>query len=181
MQSSFSVSPSHEQQISASFCSVGHSSMGYNPSGTACSHVGPPTGSQVLPGNLQWRLLLLWAHKSRKVLVVEQVSHSSKTCFQASTCSSAGVIHGLRVDSASLWIFMSYRDASASPCSSPGTAGEFQLWCLEHLIPLLLHLPWCLQSCSFHVFSLRFSLSGSKYSQLIFFFLLKYVTTESLL
>ena len=42
----------------------------------------------------------------------------------------------------------------ASPWSSPWAAGESLLWCLEHLLPLLLHRPRCLQSCFSHIFSL---------------------------
>ena len=42
----------------------------------------------------------------------------------------------------------------ASPWSSPGAAGESLLWHLEHLLPLLLCWPWCLQSCFSHIFSL---------------------------
>ena len=42
----------------------------------------------------------------------------------------------------------------ASPWSSPWAAGESLLWRLEHLLPLLLHRPRCLQSCFSHIFSL---------------------------
>jgi len=42
----------------------------------------------------------------------------------------------------------------ASPWSSPQAVGEFLLWRLKHLLPLLLHPPWCLQSCFSHSFSL---------------------------
>ena len=41
-----------------------------------------------------------------------------------------------------------------SPWSSPQTAGESLLQCLEHLLSLLLHWPWCQQSCCSHIFLL---------------------------
>jgi len=42
----------------------------------------------------------------------------------------------------------------APPWSAPGASGESLLGHLEHLLPLLLHQPWCLQSCLSHIISL---------------------------
>ena len=61
----------------------------------------------------------------------------------------------------------------ASPWSSPWAAGEPLLWSLEHLLPLLCHWPWCLQSCFFYIFSLLSPLA-------VLFPILKYVITEVL-
>uniref|UniRef100_A0A8C0VPZ4 Rho GTPase-activating protein 20 n=1 Tax=Cyanistes caeruleus TaxID=156563 RepID=A0A8C0VPZ4_CYACU len=43
----------------------------------------------------------------------------------------------ISMGSASPWIYMGCRGTTASPESAPGAAGESQLWCLEHLLPLL--------------------------------------------
>jgi len=65
----------------------------------------------------------------------------------------------------------------ASPWSSPWAAGESLLRCLEHLLPLLLHQPWCLQSCFSHIFLL---LPLAALPQTFFSPLLKYILTEVL-
>ena len=61
---------------------------------------------------------------------------------------------GCRWISAPPWTSMGCRGQPASPWSSPRAAGESLLWHLEHLLPLLLHWPWCLQSCFSHIISL---------------------------
>ena len=68
---------------------------------------------------------------------------------------------------------------TASPWSSSQAVREDSLlWRLKHLLhPLLLHWPWCLQSCFFHIVSL---LSTAVSPQYFFLPLLKYVITEVL-
>lgn len=46
------------------------------------------------------------------------------------------------------------RGTATSPLSLPWAAGESQLRCLEHLLPLLLHWPGYLKGCSSQMFSL---------------------------
>ena len=53
----------------------------------------------------------------------------------------------------------------ASPWSAPRAAGEPLLWRLEHLLPLLLHRPWCLQSCFFSCIVSLFSLATNAFMQ----------------
>jgi len=66
----------------------------------------------------------------------------------------------------------------ASPWSSSLAAGEKSLlWHLEHLLPLLLHRPWYLQSCFSHIISL---LTLHCHFTAVFFPLLKYVIPEAL-
>jgi len=59
-----------------------------------------------------------------------------------------------------------------SPWSSSWAAGESLLWLLEHLLPLLLHRSWCLQSCFSHI--------HTPLSHCSFLPLLKYIITEVL-
>jgi len=68
--------------------------------------------------------------------------------FQAYLCCGVGSSMGCRWISAPPWTSMG---CAGTAWSSPGAAGE------SHL-PLLLHWPWCLQSCFFHIFSLLYPL-----------------------
>ena len=61
---------------------------------------------------------------------------------------------------------------------SPRVAGESLPRHLEHLLPLLLHWPWCLQSCFSHIFSLLCPAAKCCYAG--FFRLLKYIIPEVL-
>ena len=54
----------------------------------------------------------------------------------------------------------------------PWTAGELPLWHQEHLLPLLIQWPWCLQSCFSHIFSLLSPSLKCCYSQFFFPFLI---------
>jgi len=75
--------------------------------------------------------------------------------LQASTCSSVG---SLPRGAGGYLLHHGPPSAAgghpASPWSSPCTVGESLLQHLEHLLPLLLHCPWCLQSCFSHTVSL---------------------------
>lgn len=68
---------------------------------------------------------------------------------------------------------MGCRGTAASPQSSSWAAGKYLLWNLENL---LLNRPLCLQSCSYHVFTLLTSLAT-----ITLFSLLEYVIREALL
>ena len=61
-----------------------------------------------------------------------------------------GVFHGLQVYICSTVDLYE----PASPWSSPRAIGESLLQHLEHLLRLLLHWSWCLQSCFSPIFSL---------------------------
>ena len=120
--------------------------MRYSPSGTAPAWV--PHGVT----NLLHRGLL-----SPQVLPGACSSMGSPWCHSlvwASSCSGMGLFLVCRWVSAPPWISMGCGGQPASPWSSPRAAGKSLLWCLEHLLPLLLHWPWCLQSCFSHIFSL---------------------------
>lgn len=54
---------------------------------------------------------------------------------------------GCRWISAYPWMSTGCKGTAASPWSVPQAAGEFELQSLEHLLPFLLHWPWCLQGC----------------------------------
>lgn len=56
--------------------------------------------------------------------------------------------------SASSWTPMGCRSTDVSPWSAPGHAGEFLLQYLKHLLPCLLHRPWCTHSCFSPILSL---------------------------
>lgn len=60
--------------------------------------------------------------------------------------------------SAPPWTSRGCKGIAASPWAVPWAAQESQLWHLQCLLPLLLHWPWCLQCCSFHMVSLLSSL-----------------------
>jgi len=64
----------------------------------------------------------------------------------------------------------------ASLWSSSWAAAESLLWHLDHVLPLLLHGPWCLQSCCSHIVSLLLPTAVAQG----FFPLLKYVMLEVL-
>ena len=77
-------------------------------------------------------------------------------------CSSVGPSHGLQLfmNWPSVGLFhgvQSLQEEPAPPGSSPQASGESPLQCLERLLPLLLHWPWCLQSCFSHIVSVLFS------------------------
>ena len=103
-----------------------------------------PTGPQVLPGTCSstgfpWGHSLLWVHPSALVWGLPQ---------------AAG---GYLLHSGHSWAAWGQ---PTSPWSSPQTAGESLLRCLEHLPPLLLPWPWCLQHCFSHIFSLFYLSTG---------------------
>ena len=83
-----------------------------------------------------------------------------------------GVLHGLQVIiCSSVVLHWAAAGQPASPWTSPQAAGETTLQCLEHLLPLLLHWPQCLQGCSSQTF-----LTAAAQQFLPF---LKYAVTEA--
>ena len=69
--------------------------------------------------------------------------------------SSMGSSHGLRVGICSTMDLHGLQ-GTASPWSSSQAARESLLQRLDHLLPLILLWPWCLQSCFSHVVSLLY-------------------------
>lgn len=51
------------------------------------------------------------------------------------------------------WTSITCRGTAASPWFPLKAAGESPLYCLEHLLPIFFHCPWCLHSLS-HMFLL---------------------------
>lgn len=114
-----SFSPSHGQQSSQNFCSMGHSSMGCSPpllqleqQRTGCSSLGEPFSPQV-------------SHR-----VTASIGHP---------CAPAwGSCVGYRWISASPWISTGCRDTVVSPWSAPQAAEQSELQHMEHLFLLFL-------------------------------------------
>jgi len=65
-----------------------------------------------------------------------------------------GVLHGLWLYVCSTMDLHGLQGQPASPWSSPRAAGKSLLQHLDHLLPLLIHWPWCLQSSFSHISSL---------------------------
>lgn len=63
----------------------------------------------------------------------------------------AQALHGLQVGCL-LHCGLS-QNAGEQPVSSWSSPWAALLWCLDHLFPLLLHRPWCLQNCFSDIFS----------------------------
>lgn len=59
----------------------------------------------------------------------------------------------------------------ASLWSAPCATGKYQVWSLESLFPFFLQWPWCLQSCSSHIFSPCSSLAAVLSAEYSFFLL----------
>lgn len=72
---------------------------------------------------------------------------------------------------------MGCRGTAASPWSALQAAGDSPFQCLEHILPLLIHWPWCLQGCCSHRFSPCSSLDAIAAAQQLLF-LLKSVIPE---
>ena len=112
---------------------------------------GSPTGSQVLPANMLWRgLLSPRIHSSCQELAPAQASHGVKASFRCLHLLHCRILHRLQVESLHPIIFPPWAVGRqpASPWSSARAAGESLCRHLEHLLPLLLHNPWCLKSFS---------------------------------
>jgi len=146
---------------------------------TNCSSVGPfhgvqsfrnrllqhesPTGSQVLPASLiRHELLSPWVRSSWQKPAPPRGSprghrgapHGVTASFghpRAPVWGPPWAAGGYLLHRGPPWTAGAQ---PASPWSAPWAEGEPLLWCVEHLLPPLLHRPWCLQSCFSHMFLL---------------------------
>lgn len=187
--------PSQQRQFSKNFFNISPShglsslqtapewvlSTACSPLGLGCSSNGSPAGSTVLPENLlQCGLFLPRGQKSSQEPAAAQSSHGVTSFFQAFTFSSRGSSMGCRWISATLWISMGFTGTPASSWSGPWAAGESLLQHLEHLLPFLVHSPWCLPSCSSLMFSLLSSLDKIFFLHNNYIFFLKTLSPEAL-
>jgi len=139
-----------------------------------------PTGSQALPTNLLQRgLLSPRVCRSWQEPATVRAPHRITASFRHPPAPVWGSFHGLQVEICST---VDLRGLQRDNLPHHGLHHELQgktlLRCLEHLLPLLLHWPWCLQSCFFHIvslLSLHCCLTPS-----FFFRFLKYVIPEVL-
>jgi len=116
---------------------------------------GSPTGSQVLPANLlQCGLLSPRGHRSCQEPASAQASHGVTASFRHAPALASGPPRAAGGDLLHRGLPWAAGGQHVSSQSSPQAAGEYLLRCLKHLLPLLLHWPWCLQSCFSHLFSL---------------------------
>jgi len=101
-----------------------------------------PMGSQVLPANLLQRGLLS-LHRSTgpaRSLLQLRLSMGSQPPLGTSTWSGVGSSTGCRWISAPLWTSMGCRGITClTMVFITGCMGNSLLWCLEHLLLLLLH------------------------------------------
>jgi len=115
---------------------------------------GSPVGSQVLPANLcQHGFLSRRVTGPTRSLLQHGLPMRWQRSSGASPWSGVGSSLGHRWGSAPPWASMAAGTACLTVVCSMA-AGESLLRRLEHLLPLLLHWPWCLQSCASQIFSL---------------------------
>lgn len=91
----------------------------------------------------------LQRHRSCKEPALVWACHRVTASF-GDPLLQCGVLHRLQVDVCSSVNRYGHMSGTAA---SPRAALESLLWCLEQLL-LLLHQPWCLQSCLSHIVSL---------------------------
>lgn len=96
-----------------------------------------------------------------------QQIHSFQLVWEFTSPPFLEVLKSLLTHNISFYTYPCWPPWAASPWSSPPASGEAQLQCLEHLFPLLIHWPWCLQHCSSCTISL---FSDHNYICLITFF-----------
>lgn len=102
------------------------------------------------------------------IFAVPSSSHFSSTSVWGNL-APAWVLHRLQLPSGHIqllpWVIFHGPQGGSllhccSPCAagaqlpSPWDTGDSLLWCMEHLLPLLLCWCWCLQSCYSHVLTL---------------------------
>ena len=97
---------------------------------------GSPTGSQVLPANLLQRGLFFPQDLSG---ACSTTSFPWGPSLLQAHPPALVVLHGLQVEICSTVNLHGLQGTAASPWAAPRAAGESLLWCLEHLLPLLLH------------------------------------------
>ena len=147
-----SVSPSHGLQLFTNCPSVGpfHRVQFFRNRLLQC---GSPTGSQALPANLFQHGLPTGSQLPSGIHLLRHGVPST----------------GYRWISAPLWTSRDFRGQPASPWSSSQVARDgFLIQQFGHLLPPLLHWPWCLQSGFSHIVSLH-SLH-CRFSCRVFFF-----------
>lgn len=81
-------------------------------------------------------------------------THDSKRFFQHGLPTGSQPPSGIHLNSAPPWPSRGCRGTAASPWFAPWTEGNLSSGTWISSCPLLLHGPWCLQSCFSHVFSL---------------------------
>jgi len=148
------VSPSHGLQLFTSCSSVGHP-WGHKPCQQPCSGMGSSlhrSCQQPAPA---------WAPH----WVTASFGHPPAPAWGSPWAAGGDLLRGLQGHSLPHHALLH------------GLQGNL-LWSLEHLLPLLLHWPWCLQSCFSHIFS--FLLSAAKCCYAGFFPLPNYVIPEAL-
>ena len=116
-----------------------------------CSSMGSPPQDTVLDELLQRGSVPPGAVLQKQLLPRRSpmgCSSCQKTCSWVGSppqATAAGACSG----TCSPWLQFTSRHlhrlqcGSVPPRCSPGAAGESLLRCLEHLLPLLLHPPWC--------------------------------------
>ena len=105
---------------------------------------------------LGWDPLSPWVHRSCQEPAAARTPHGVTTSFRHPPAPLWGPLCAAGGDLLHRGPPWATGGQPASPWSSPQAAGESLLRYLEHLLPLLLHWPWCLQSCFSHIFSLLF-------------------------
>jgi len=147
------VSPSHGLQLFTDCPSVSpfHGVQSFR---NRLHQRGSPTGSQALSANLLWHgLLSLWVLRTWQQPAPAPAPHEFTASFRhppALAWGPAWAASGYLLHRGPPW---AAEGQPASPWSSPQAAGESLLQSLEHLLPLVLHRPWCLQSCFSHISS----------------------------
>jgi len=122
---------------------------GCSPSGTECSSVGPPRGHKFCQqacssmGSSLHGFTGLARSLLQHGLAMGSQLPSGIHLLQCGIRSM-----GCRWMSAPPWTFMDCRGTTCLTMVFITSCREKSLrWCLEHLLPLLLHWSWCLQSC----------------------------------
>ena len=118
--------------------------IGFSPSQIVSSWV--PHGSQVLPENLFLHGILSTGSSSCKEPALAWDLHGLQLTSGHIHLLQLGVLHRLQ-GGYLLWCGAPWAIGGqpASPWCTPGAAEE------SLLLPCLLHWPWCLQGCLFHI------------------------------
>lgn len=134
------ISPSHGLQFLTNCSSMGPS-QGLHSFRYRLLWCGSPIGSPVLPASpLVCGFLSPWVHMPSQEPVPGWASHG--VTVSAGHIRDLGSSMGYR---STAWLTMVF------PTACRGSA---HLQHLDPLLLLLLHSPWCLQSCCFHIFSI---------------------------
>jgi len=167
--------PTHGRQLSMKFASMSpsHGVLSFR---NRLLQRGSPTESQALPANLLRRgFLSPWGHRFWQEPAPARAPHGVTASFGHSTAPAWGPAQAAGGDLLHVNLHGLQGDNLLHCALLHGLQGNL-LQHLEHLLPLLLHCPWWLQSCFSRIFSLLFPAAAAQG----FFPLPKYVIPEAL-